>query len=326
MAYFIFLKYLRSLEEFMKNPHRKIPPKSPFANFQSLAIFKNQILFRKEFSSHSAQRPSSQQAHLEFRPSRSPFFPFQPAVAPPLPTGPRPLGRPSSSHSPTGHLLPPPAPEPNAQGATTGRPRATPTVDPDALHQKKKTDASIPLHSPINQRHSPSSNTGNRHLQTGAIEAPSTPTIEGAQPPPPLLHPIKGHPPSVKTPTPPTLLLLALNAPSSSPFRAEALPPMRRLSTTSQAATTPSLNSPTRLSLPRPSVGALEHQSGRRPSSGELPSAAMVAGPRWTGPAWSTDSWTQSMGFSLEKQFLGIPMSGILHLGPSTFSISTRSP
>jgi hypothetical protein len=49
MAYFIFLKYLRSLEKFRKNPHVKIPPKSPCANLQSLGIFKNQILFRKEF-------------------------------------------------------------------------------------------------------------------------------------------------------------------------------------------------------------------------------------------------------------------------------------
>jgi hypothetical protein len=41
MAYFIFLKYLRSLEEFRKNLHVKIPPKSPWANFQSLGKFKN---------------------------------------------------------------------------------------------------------------------------------------------------------------------------------------------------------------------------------------------------------------------------------------------
>ncbi len=47
MAYFIFLKYLRSLEEFRKNPHVKIPPKSPCANFQSLGIFKNSIFIRK---------------------------------------------------------------------------------------------------------------------------------------------------------------------------------------------------------------------------------------------------------------------------------------
>jgi hypothetical protein len=47
MAYFIFLKYLRSLEEFRKNPHVKIPPKSPCANFQSLGKFKNPIFNSK---------------------------------------------------------------------------------------------------------------------------------------------------------------------------------------------------------------------------------------------------------------------------------------
>jgi hypothetical protein len=41
MAYYIFLKFLRSLEEFRKNPHAKIPPKSPSTNFQSLGKFKN---------------------------------------------------------------------------------------------------------------------------------------------------------------------------------------------------------------------------------------------------------------------------------------------
>jgi hypothetical protein len=46
MACFIFLKYLRSLEEFRKNPYVKIPPKSPCANFQSLCILKNKILFQ----------------------------------------------------------------------------------------------------------------------------------------------------------------------------------------------------------------------------------------------------------------------------------------
>jgi hypothetical protein len=48
MAYYIFLKSLRSLEEFRKNPHVKIPPKSP-TNFQSLGKFKNPILIRKFF-------------------------------------------------------------------------------------------------------------------------------------------------------------------------------------------------------------------------------------------------------------------------------------
>jgi hypothetical protein len=47
MPYFIFIKYLRSLEEFRKNPHVKIPPKSPCANFQSHGKFKNLIFNSK---------------------------------------------------------------------------------------------------------------------------------------------------------------------------------------------------------------------------------------------------------------------------------------
>jgi hypothetical protein len=38
---------LRSLEEFRKNPHVKIPPKSPSTNFQILGEFKNTILIQK---------------------------------------------------------------------------------------------------------------------------------------------------------------------------------------------------------------------------------------------------------------------------------------
>jgi hypothetical protein len=47
MAYYIFLKSLRSLEEFRKNPHVKIPPKSSSTNFPSLGKFKIQFLFEK---------------------------------------------------------------------------------------------------------------------------------------------------------------------------------------------------------------------------------------------------------------------------------------
>jgi hypothetical protein len=43
MAYYIFLKSLRRLEEFRKNPLVKVPPKSPSTNFQSLGKFKNPI-------------------------------------------------------------------------------------------------------------------------------------------------------------------------------------------------------------------------------------------------------------------------------------------
>jgi hypothetical protein len=49
MAYYIFLKSLRSPEEFRKHPHVKIPPKSPSTHFQSLGKFKNPILIRNFF-------------------------------------------------------------------------------------------------------------------------------------------------------------------------------------------------------------------------------------------------------------------------------------
>jgi hypothetical protein len=61
MAYHIFLKSLRSLQEFRKNPHLKIPPKSPPTKFQSFAIIKNQIFIRERIFLHfrpkTAQRP-----------------------------------------------------------------------------------------------------------------------------------------------------------------------------------------------------------------------------------------------------------------------------
>jgi hypothetical protein len=69
MTYYIFLKSLTSIEEFRKNPHVKIPPKSPCANFQSLGKFKNPILIRKLFFLISARPP--------------PLFFFQPSHGPP---------------------------------------------------------------------------------------------------------------------------------------------------------------------------------------------------------------------------------------------------
>jgi hypothetical protein len=61
-----FLKSLRSLEEFRKNPHAKIPPKSLSINFQSLGKFKNPIFIRKRI-------------FLCFRPSGQPARPLSPA-------------------------------------------------------------------------------------------------------------------------------------------------------------------------------------------------------------------------------------------------------
>jgi hypothetical protein len=84
MACYIFLKPLRSLEEFRKNPHIKIPPKSRSTNFQSLGKFKNPI-FNSEipFSLFSARltlwltRPLAQPARWPRCPRRP--KPSQPA-------------------------------------------------------------------------------------------------------------------------------------------------------------------------------------------------------------------------------------------------------
>jgi hypothetical protein len=148
MAYFIFLKSLRSLGEFRKNPHVKIPPKSPCANFQSLGIFKNQILFEKEFPRHFRPiRP--------FDPAMAHFFPNRPYFS----SSPPPLGLGLTAglahpHGPTGHLLIPPALEPSTHSAA-GRARATPRVDPDTSTRRKENGRINLLHSPINQRRFP---------------------------------------------------------------------------------------------------------------------------------------------------------------------------
>jgi hypothetical protein len=83
MIYYIFLKSLRRLEEFRKNPHIKILPKSPCANFQNLDKFK--ILIQKFFSSLSARptlrptRPLAQPAQLASLLSRTESNPAGPA-------------------------------------------------------------------------------------------------------------------------------------------------------------------------------------------------------------------------------------------------------
>jgi hypothetical protein len=99
---------------------------------KALVYSKIKFYSEKNFPHFRPNRPSSQPAHPDFFSFPSGHFP------PPLPTRPRPLGRPGSPHGPTGHLLPPPVPEPNAQGTTAGQPHAAPIIDPDALHRKKK--------------------------------------------------------------------------------------------------------------------------------------------------------------------------------------------
>jgi hypothetical protein len=86
-AYYIFLKSLRSLEEFRKNPHLKIPPKSSCANFQSLGKLKNLIFIRKRiFLRFQPNRPGGQPARPASQPSQpSAFSPVGHERARPIP-------------------------------------------------------------------------------------------------------------------------------------------------------------------------------------------------------------------------------------------------
>jgi hypothetical protein len=85
MAYFIFLKYLRSLEEFRKNSCVQIPPKSPCANFQILGILKKSIFITKEFFfNFRPNRPSGQPAHPTFLAPSSQVGPH-PVLTAPIP-------------------------------------------------------------------------------------------------------------------------------------------------------------------------------------------------------------------------------------------------
>jgi hypothetical protein len=87
MAYYIFLKSLRSLKEFRKNPHVKIPPKSPSTNFQSLGKFNNPIYNSEVLFFFISAWPT-------LRPTR-PLSPASP-LATPSPVGRKHLAGPSS--------------------------------------------------------------------------------------------------------------------------------------------------------------------------------------------------------------------------------------
>jgi hypothetical protein len=86
MACYIFLKCLRSLEEFRKNHHIKIPPKSPSTNYQSLGKFKNPI-FNSEipFSLFSA-RPTLRPTRPLAQPARWTHCPHRPKSSWPAPS------------------------------------------------------------------------------------------------------------------------------------------------------------------------------------------------------------------------------------------------
>jgi hypothetical protein len=88
-----FLKSLKSLEEFRKNFHIKIPPKSPCTNFQGLGIFKNPIFISKriflQISAQSAQQSAGPSGLLTDMAHSTSFLllPTEQSKPPPPPAG-----------------------------------------------------------------------------------------------------------------------------------------------------------------------------------------------------------------------------------------------
>jgi hypothetical protein len=162
------------------------------------------------------------------------------------------------------------------------------------------------------------------------MKVPITAVAHHSRPPPPPPDPIKGYrhsggPPHPFTSPPPPSIV-----PAPWLLGAKASSPVHHLLAVARASVSGPPIVPRR-ALPVATLAAshrgLERPLGRAPTS---PGRWPLWGPRWNHgpatPAWSTNSWTWSTGFPLEKQFLEIPIFGILPLGPSTFSISTRSP
>jgi hypothetical protein len=83
MAYYIFLKSLRSLEEFRKNPQVKIPPKSPSTNFQSLGKFINLIFNSKISFFLTSDRPTLRPTRPLAQPAHWPRHPHRPKLSRP---------------------------------------------------------------------------------------------------------------------------------------------------------------------------------------------------------------------------------------------------
>jgi hypothetical protein len=161
-----------------------------------------------------------------------------------------------------------------------------------------------------------------------AIKVPTTTAARYSRPPPPPSRPYK-RAPTLRWSTSPLHLASSI-MPAPWPLGAEAPPPVRHLLTVVRALVSGPPVVP-RHALPVATLAASchgpEQPLGRAPVS---PYRQPLWCPRWNrGPATptrSTDLWTWSTGFSLAKQFLEIPISGTLHLGPSSFPISTRSP
>jgi hypothetical protein len=190
MAYFILLKSLRSLEEFRKNPHVKIPPKSPCANFQSHGIFKNQILFGKEFfpslPAHPAFQPAMAHSFFLLSIRSLPLFPLSLGLMA-GPASPRTGGAPPNCHLP--HRMTPPAvpPSPSLHARLTDGPHLSSlTFGPPELG-----------HATTTSRHSP--------------RRPALPRMTPELLPPRHHFPL--HNPPLLTSPPPSMVLTPLTPP-----------------------------------------------------------------------------------------------------------------
>jgi hypothetical protein len=161
MAYSIFLKYLRSPEEFRKNPHVKIPPKFSCANFQSHGIFKKLIFIQKG---------------IFFR-----FRPIRPSPAPRWPAPPLRPSAPRSTHSAQAVL----AYFPKGVFSSTLR---TPAETPSLSHITAMWGlpvSSIPFLTPVDRCRFSSSSPATLHRPASSSDVARAITCHAIIPPPP---------------------------------------------------------------------------------------------------------------------------------------------
>jgi hypothetical protein len=195
-----------------------------------------------------------------FRPSRSLFFPFQPAVPPPLPTGPRPLGRPSSPSRPNGHLLPP------------HRADRAPPLPPPGLHHRRNRGAMPPHLQPLNHSHYPPLNRSFMALKSPFTPPPVSPLMPAiiAAWHPPRAH-IKGEPPPRSIPHHSPSLYPPLphrNTPPTELHRHHHFTLVARYSAAPRAPVNPMVSPPYHSSPSQPplvSTGKPERHPGRSP-------------------------------------------------------------
>jgi hypothetical protein len=346
MAYYIFLKSLRSLEEFRKNPHVKILAKSPCANFQSLGEFKIQILIQKSF--FFSFGPATLTGPLGLRPSR-PRWPL--SSRGPNSTLPAQLAHVSVAYLrkyvfPFGSRLPswlPPSRLSVKWDLAVGFVLSPALSDPgrvtaDFHRAAAPRAARSPSRMPPSYYRPPITSPSSNHALTrrnepnySAIEAPLlagrySPAFAPRAAPAPYKR--RAPPLGFTAPLPASLLFsprlsIALTEHRRRRFYTTVARPPRRSSTSGEALDR-TLSNSSSFPCSRGELSWTGAPVGRAPVS----SSGRRQRPVHGGPElrWSTDSWTRSMGFPLGKQFPENPILDILHLGPSVSLKLTRIP